>query len=294
MPVRRIRFTLVALLCGTASAAAQGIAWQQDFNAAYQQAAAANKLLLVNVHTSWCGPCRAMQATTFLDASVVRTIGEHCVALDVDGDSAQSLMQRLGVTSFPTQVFVSPAGNIVGRIVGYRDAATENQSIQQLAGSARTGPQYARQAPPAPAPRRSAPQTAGVAKPMVRPTRTVRDEPLLRPCDASMPLALEGFSLVSMIGDGKKVRGDKAFCVGYRGKRYQFRSAAELAQFRGDPEKYLPGADGHCPVTLAEDGREVPGNVQWPCLFEDSVYFFASQIHRDKFLDDPVRYVAGL
>ncbi|MFO0945561.1 MAG: hypothetical protein U1D30_06405, partial [Planctomycetota bacterium] len=113
----------------------------------------------------------------------------------------------------------------------------------------------------------------------------------IQPCDANLPVAMDGFCPVSMIVRAELTHGSDNACLAYKGRRYLFRSEAERSMFLNNPEKYMPAENGQCVVTWAEEHRWIPGQIRYPAIFGDHVFFFNSESVRQKFLDDPERYV---
>jgi YHS domain-containing protein len=104
-------------------------------------------------------------------------------------------------------------------------------------------------------------------------------------------VALAGYCPVCMITRAELVRGLPGESHVYKGRTYQFVSAAEKQVFMADPTRYLPAEDGYCVVTWAEQHRREAGNIELPALFGDYLYLFAKEEARQKFLRDPERYV---
>lgn len=82
------------------------------------------KIVLVDFFTTWCGPCKKLDATTWKDATVQAWLAEHTIALKIDAEKEPDLAQRFGVRAYPSIVLVKPDGTVVDSLVGYRDAQT--------------------------------------------------------------------------------------------------------------------------------------------------------------------------
>jgi YHS domain-containing protein len=65
-------------------------------------------------------------------------------------------------------------------------------------------------------------------------------------------LAVGGYDPVAYFTDGKPVEGAKAFAHEYKGATWRFASAANLAAFKADPEKYAPQYGGYCAWAAAQ------------------------------------------
>ena len=124
-----VRLTLAALAVrwpgverqAVDEAAAEGL-WLQHPDAAFTQAAAEDKPLVIVFHADWCPVCQKMERTTFQNAEVVERL-RSVVPLKVDVDDRQDLADRFGVTALPTTVVATPAGETVTFKTGYLDAA---------------------------------------------------------------------------------------------------------------------------------------------------------------------------
>ena len=62
---------------------------------------AGNKLVIVDFHATWCGPCKTI-APAFTDLSVKHV---DIVFLKVDVDNNNEIAQRYNVTAMPTFLF---------------------------------------------------------------------------------------------------------------------------------------------------------------------------------------------
>ncbi len=91
-----------------------------DFPAAMAAGKAESKLILLDAMTSWCGPCKVMDATTWVDADVTKWVAANAVAVQLDMDVHESVKTQIGVKAFPTMVLLRPDGSEFDRVVGLR------------------------------------------------------------------------------------------------------------------------------------------------------------------------------
>ena len=122
---------LVILACGCAKpasgpqtavegagAAAKGtIAWSHDFEEGMAQAQESGKPVMVDVSATWCPPCKLLDETVFSRADVAEA-STGFVPIKVDGDKHPDIRDRLGVTGYPTIVFLRGDGTDLGRSTG--------------------------------------------------------------------------------------------------------------------------------------------------------------------------------
>lgn len=71
--------------------------------------------------------------------------------------------------------------------------------------------------------------------------------------------AISGYDTVAYFTEGKPVKGSSKFSTEWRGAKWQFASAENLALFKADPEKYAPQYGGYCAWAVSQ-GTEAPGD----------------------------------
>jgi len=124
--------SLVVLACGCAkpasgpqtavegegaTAAKGAIAWSYDFEEGMAQAQESGKPVMVDVFATWCAPCKLLDETVFSRADVAEA-STGFVPIKVDGDKHPETRDRLGVTGYPTIVFLRGDGTDLGRSIG--------------------------------------------------------------------------------------------------------------------------------------------------------------------------------
>jgi thioredoxin 1 len=113
---------LLALLLGASSTLAQPAIFQNlGVKEAIERTSSNDRILVVKATAVWCGPCKRMDATTWVDDSVVAWINEHGLATQFDVDEQPKLARELRVQAMPTMIAFRN-GEEFDRIVGYRDA----------------------------------------------------------------------------------------------------------------------------------------------------------------------------
>jgi len=93
------------------------IAWTYDYEAGLAAAREANKPVMVDVFATWCGPCKMLDENVFSRADVAEA-SQDFVTIRVDGDQHPDTVNKLGVSGYPTVLFLTPEAKEIGRSVG--------------------------------------------------------------------------------------------------------------------------------------------------------------------------------
>lgn len=91
------------------------------FAKAVKQAQATGKLIFIDVHTSWCGPCKEMAKTTFTDSEVGDVFNKRFINLKIDAEQDEDgpmISKAYTVTAYPTLLFINGEGKMVKKLVG--------------------------------------------------------------------------------------------------------------------------------------------------------------------------------
>lgn len=121
--VLRTAISLIAVLVTTTSVAGGVVFQDLSVRKALARAEAEDKLVLLYYTTTWCAPCRVMEATTFEDPEVAAWVAEHTIALKLDGDLSRGRAKRYNEHGYPAVVYVDADGTAIDRIVGLVDGA---------------------------------------------------------------------------------------------------------------------------------------------------------------------------
>ena len=90
--------------------------WQPWSDAAFTQARAEHKFVLLDLEAVWCHWCHVMDEKTYSDPKIIAFIKSRYIAVRVDQDSRPDLANRYQDYGWPaTVVFNSDGGEIVKR-----------------------------------------------------------------------------------------------------------------------------------------------------------------------------------
>jgi thiol-disulfide isomerase/thioredoxin len=119
-------FFLLALIALLASSSYAQIKFEtRTLAAALEKAKKENKPVFVDVFAVWCGPCKRMAATAFVDPEVAEFYNKHFINVKVDGEKndGPGVMSQYGITAYPTLLYFQPDGTLAKQVVGGQDAA---------------------------------------------------------------------------------------------------------------------------------------------------------------------------
>ena len=100
---------------------AQGINFEHCTMAeALKKAKAQNKLVFIDGYATWCGPCKKMAKTVFLEKEVGDYFNEHFVALKIDVERGEGpfIKNKYGIVGLPGYVFIDADDHVVYRFSG--------------------------------------------------------------------------------------------------------------------------------------------------------------------------------
>ncbi len=105
------------------------------FQAACEQAKKEEKIIIIDFFTTWCGPCKQMDKTTWKDETVQSFLKEKIVALKIDAEKEIELAKKYSINAYPTILLIKANGTEIDRIIGYHSAKEFLSEVQDsLAG----------------------------------------------------------------------------------------------------------------------------------------------------------------
>ncbi|MFO0880889.1 MAG: thioredoxin family protein [Gemmataceae bacterium] len=131
--------TLVILALAQ-GARAEEIRWRRDYSSAVKEASEKGVPLLINVGTLDCFWCKQLDGRTFSQEEMARLINDRFIPLKLDaGNPANNyLVQALKVHSYPTLIYASHDGNILGYREGFLEADALKEQLTKVLASVGT------------------------------------------------------------------------------------------------------------------------------------------------------------
>lgn len=307
MTSARCRVSLLAatmLVMGTAASAQAQFTvgpWAPSYDEAMRRADAEQKAVLIHFSATWCGPCQRMEREVFASPSIQQMLAREVVAVKVDADHQQYLLQRYGVNSLPSDIAVDPKTNrVLMKSQNFLDGQSYANMIANISATERQiVAQRAPQQPP------QAQQSQGQYQ--ARNQGTQRPDygndsrqgsqygppPQYNrpPQQSNAEVGMDGFSPVAMNRNRKWVKGNPSLAWEHKGITYLMSSPDELREFRADPDRFAPKLLGCDPVILWDTDRAVTGSTSFAAYYNDELFLFATEDSRSRFRANPERYV---
>lgn len=98
-------------------------------------------------------------------------------------------------------------------------------------------------------------------------------------------LAIRGYDPVAYFTEGKAVKGDKDFTLGWRGADWRFASDENRGLFADDPEKYAPRYGGYCAWAVSNN-YTAPTDPDAFTIVGDKLYLNYNRKIMEQWLDD--------
>ena len=114
--------------------------WQATLKSAQTQ----NKLILVDLYTTWCGYCKKMDREVFADKAFQEELAVNYVPIKLNAESefGAGFAQQNGVQGYPTFVFFNGDGASIGIVEGYEPLKKFRKSTQRIYNTVSKGSTY--------------------------------------------------------------------------------------------------------------------------------------------------------
>jgi YHS domain-containing protein len=99
-----------------ARAQSSAVRWRTNLDAAKLEATQTNRLLLVHFWTNTCAPCKVVEQNVFSQPHVGAALEQDFVPVKIDADASPALARAFRIDRVPTEVVMTPQGNVVASL----------------------------------------------------------------------------------------------------------------------------------------------------------------------------------
>lgn len=308
---RWIWLVLIALIPAPLAAQEQ-IPWQNDLAKALKQAGEERKLVLVHFYGDNCAPCRIVEQKVFPQPEVVQAVSRNYVPVKINVDTSEKLAKHYNVRSWPTDVFLTSAGQELFRDTTRQSAADYVTILDQLAiqagvGGARQASFKEREARIVQQPQAGIPAQQGPVQNQFVPQNAYVNRYAQGGAAGQTQLQENNYpqqeAQTSIYGQAPPQQtlpqngpyGSQPQIPA--AQRATWQDAGDITapqqtirnQFARIPVQDAPpvGLDGYCPVSIQQVGKWIKGDRQFGAIHRGRTYLFASANEQERFLADP-------
>jgi thiol:disulfide interchange protein len=90
-----------------------------------KEAKKTGKIIFIDAYTEWCGPCKKMAATSFMDSKVASTFNSKFINLKIEMEKnadGPDVARMYGVKAYPTLIFIDGDGKLKKSVIGFQTA----------------------------------------------------------------------------------------------------------------------------------------------------------------------------
>lgn len=97
------------------------IQWIYSLSDGLKLAQEKNKLLMVYFYANWCSQCKKLDRDTYIDPEVIK-LSYDFISVKVNTDENPDDTKTYKVIGPPTIVFLNSKGEIIEKVIGYRES----------------------------------------------------------------------------------------------------------------------------------------------------------------------------
>lgn len=78
------------------------------------------KPVFIDLYASWCGPCKMMERTVFVDKTVGNFHNANFINFRIDGEKGEGrdLVKQFNIMGYPTLIYVDGSGKVLHTEIG--------------------------------------------------------------------------------------------------------------------------------------------------------------------------------
>src|SRR5216117_1536146 len=114
------------------------ITWERDYEKAIERAQAEKKLIIADMFTDWCALCKKMDAETFAEPQLIKTMADEYVWLKLNTETEEDgkrLQNEFAILTYPTVLVLDAQGEEIDRVDRFLTARQFGETVASFATS---------------------------------------------------------------------------------------------------------------------------------------------------------------
>ena len=107
------------------------VEWRDWGSAAFAEADARDRPVLLSLSAAWCADCREMDANTYAEPRIAANLNDGFVPVRVDADRRPRVRERYNAGGFPTTALLTPEGTLLAG-AGYLDVGEMRRALESV------------------------------------------------------------------------------------------------------------------------------------------------------------------
>jgi thioredoxin 1 len=94
------------------------------FHEALEKANKEDKYVFLQIYATWCGPCKKLKQTTFVDPGVGEYFNQNFINISINGETAEGkeIIKKYNLRSYPSLLILDLKGEVMKTSYGYRSS----------------------------------------------------------------------------------------------------------------------------------------------------------------------------
>jgi thioredoxin 1 len=124
LAISGVALSFMSIIYSRSDESPQGIKFSSlSLENAKKESISSGKLIFIDAHTSWCGPCKRMAATSFVDERVGKVYNEKFINLKIDCEKdpdGPEISRLYKISMYPTLLVIDGNGKKIKEIIGFQ------------------------------------------------------------------------------------------------------------------------------------------------------------------------------
>ena len=99
---------------------------------ALAMAAEQNRVVFIDLYTTWCGACKKLDEDTWTDKKVIAILKKETIPLELNADRESAIREKYNIKAYPTLLILDVDGSVLNRVEGFQLPAQFIATLQRV------------------------------------------------------------------------------------------------------------------------------------------------------------------